>query len=365
MNSVDAMYLCTTPFQIMSAISLVINMNETADIYIDPQFSNAQEYASRLKELRLFRNVVVLSNIGITKRMRNSGKVMRSAIITGLYLWSKSFCGKFLIKDTYYNKMYISNNGFYANILKVYFGKHKIDTEVIYFDDGEGSYDNERVFNESRNNDRLKKLLGIKKEERSLIRFLYFPFLYKALNSDSKDIIKQLPFWDSNKRVEESIIYIFGKAEPISEKYIILDTMPYEWMDAVEAEEYIELIKHICDQAGIDQVCIKKHPRDKASYGEEYKEYSGRSTPFECICLSTNMENKVLITLSSTAVLTPKMLFDQEPYIILLYKLFSLKSANDERRDRLYYNIANNYNKSERVMIPETFEELSDILIKL
>ena len=180
MNSVDAMYLCTTPFQIMSAISLVINMNETADIYIDPQFSNAQEYASRLKELRLFRNVVVLSNIGITKRMRNSGKVMRSAIITGLYLWSKSFCGKFLIKDTYYNKMYISNNGFYANILKVYFGKHKIDTEVIYFDDGEGSYDNEMVFNESRNNDRLKKLLGIKKEERSLIRFLYFPFLYRV-----------------------------------------------------------------------------------------------------------------------------------------------------------------------------------------
>ena len=42
-TTMDACYFCTTPFQILSSLSLVQAMGEAADLYIMPQFAHAEE----------------------------------------------------------------------------------------------------------------------------------------------------------------------------------------------------------------------------------------------------------------------------------------------------------------------------------
>lgn len=43
--------------------------------------------------------------------------------------------------------------------------------------------------------------------------------------------------------------------------------------------------------------------------------------PFECLCMNLDINNGIIVSLESTAATTLKILLDQEPYIILLYKL--------------------------------------------
>lgn len=67
------------------------------------------------------------------------------------------------------------------------------------------------------------------------------------------------------------------------------------------------------------------------------------------------INNKCLITYNSTACFSPKIMFDYEPYIIMVYSLDNTHSRNfDENVNRLL----NIYRDKEKIMIPKTEEEL-------
>ena len=136
-------------------------------------------------------------------------------------------------------------------------------------------------------------------------------------------------------------------------------------MPEEDADSYKKLVIEICSAIGKESICIKKHPRDRSSYGEGYIEYPDRTMPFERILMHSDMKNKTLIALSSTSVFTPKILFNEEPYLVLLYKLFSFKNADGGRRDRLYSEITAIYRDKEKVFIPESREELYSVLNKI
>jgi len=69
-----------------------------------------------------------------------------------------------------------------------------------------------------------------------------------------------------------------------------------------------------------------------------------------------------LFTLLSTATIMPKLLLDQEPRIVLLYHLFKRLEGDDEDRDRFFQLTRETYRDPDRILIPETEEELDEII---
>ena len=61
-----SLYVCTTPFQIMTCISKVLTDKEEADLLVDPQFCDAESIMERLRQEHIFRRVI---NTGESKRL--------------------------------------------------------------------------------------------------------------------------------------------------------------------------------------------------------------------------------------------------------------------------------------------------------
>ena len=78
----------------------------------------------------------------------------------------------------------------------------------------------------------------------------------------------------------------------------------------------------------------------------------------EVLCIHQDFTDKILITFFSTAVFTPKMLYGQEPTIILMYKAFG-STVNINHKDDLCKSIVSTYNDKSKVIVPESLEELT------
>lgn len=83
------------------------------------------------------------------------------------------------------------------------------------------------------------------------------------------------------------------------------------------------------------------HPLLKDLRGEVNLEYvyidsSSNRVPFESLLADIDTENFILITTDSSATLTPKYMFDKEPYVIYLYHLTQNRTDSDIlNRDKL------------------------------
>ena len=115
---------------------------------------------------------------------------------------------------------------------------------------------------------------------------------------------------------------------------------------------------------GKENVLVKRHPRDGSALHPDIHYYPNSSVPIELICANNDMSEKVIVCFSSTAAATPKLLFDQEPYVILLYRL-----VNEERiktQEASYYTACQQlYRQNNRFFIPENEAQFSEALLTI
>ena len=83
----------------------------------------------------------------------------------------------------------------------------------------------------------------------------------------------------------------------------------------------------------------------------------------ELKCDNDINDDKVLIAFCSTAQITPKMLYDKEPYLVFLYRLFDCDWIEDY--DRLVEQVRNSYRNKKKVFLPSTLDELVNTLNNL
>ena len=76
-----------------------------------------------------------------------------------------------------------------------------------------------------------------------------------------------------------------------------------------------------------------------------------------------DVDHKLFVSIHSTACLTPKLLFDDEPYLILFYQLIDdAVTERNERFDRTIRLFIDSYRDREKVMLPRTQEEFEACL---
>lgn len=186
---------------------------------------------------------------------------------------------------------------------------------------------------ESRENIELKKLSFIDKNNKEIVQIFNNVFEYK--NIDSVEVGQKVFYFDQlfpyqsiNKSVIKLVDFISTKLTP-----------PF-------------------------RLNIKLHPRtDENRFGNKVNILQTR-VPFELIVANNEVKDKILISVFSSACLNPKIMFDEEPYVILLYKLIDLSMLRNlnERSFNLVYKVKESYKAKNKFFIPETFEELSEII---
>ena len=362
---IDACFFCTTPFQLITAISLVATKGITADLYIDPRFNNAKEYAQRVNNSHLFRKIIILDDSFFEDFRKIKGRCRRYIEIVKMYFSIDKVVARILCPNTQYLFLYIStSSSFWSRYVMLYFNKKNIATETIFFEDGEGSYDDANMDIAKSIDTMIRKVLFGKKAIYTSCRvLLYSPPIYWKINPNSSYNVEQLPTINSEK-IKKIINYIFNFREKdyISESIIILDTVKEEFFSKEESKKLTDIYKTICKVFGNENVIIKRHPRDKETCLPNIKYYQKFTIPFECLCTQNDFEHKILIAFTSTSVIVPKIIFNEEPIVILLYKLFESGIGHNEKRDMLYSECKMLYKDSERFIVPSTVDELYQVL---
>ncbi|MCP8617527.1 hypothetical protein [Salirhabdus salicampi] len=338
------------------------------DLYINATFSGAKEIKSNLDNLKLFENVFLINYQQCNKEIYNITKKNKGVNRFAKYLIFKKKLS--LIFNSYspikikYDRMVIpylhyelfSVISTFVN--GVYFNNKNVAIDVL--EEGVGSYN--IVDSKSKIQVAIRKTIG----------FLYVPsmkfnyYVYKPeLIKDhkfKKISLKKLNPVEKNEKVIKTYNKIFG----YKEKYSICNEYKFVYLEQdlktfkISKQNVLEIINVISGKCGQENFIVKMHPRSKENIfnGNIFNQFS---VPWELITLNNKLPNNVLISVLSTACLTPKLLFDEEPIVILLYKLFKEDLEFASEQIRLAESVKKTYRQN-KFFIPSDVEELKEIL---
>ena len=172
---------------------------------------------------------------------------------------------------------------------------------------------------------------------------------------------------------------IFGK-EKICDTAGVMERFPVIFlsdpisanMTGSTASEYEQkdnlLMDTVADTVGKENMLIKVHPIDP-NFKKDGMETLYTKLPMEAILLAMNCSNKVFISSMSTAMLTPKLLYASEPFLVFTYKLLEKEMSfylSDPAHRKRYFDFMEGvmalYRDQSRCAVPETLDELQAVL---
>lgn len=358
----EACYFCTSTFQLFPIISLVLSRSEKADLYIDPQFKAAHIYAERIRSLGVFESVIVIRHEEIMQRYFSHRKGFLNHVqIARSYLHVDKIAKEILGTGILYKKIFVSSKAYLPRMVILYhLRQSQTCTTVYHFDDGVGSYYGDGAYKPQRLDYLLRYLLfGEKGVSRVTERFLFSPDVYIAINGrDSLDVHALTRIWESPYGANiVNRIFEGAENEKIKEPIIVLEEPYTDIFSDKAAAKLTALYEDIILSCGVEKSIIKKHPRSIKGDNPKFNYYSNYEIPFEALCMNLSMNDKTLVSYGSTAVATPKLLFDKEPYVIMLYKLLGDNSSVIDTLDAFFSTIKKNYS-TDKFFIPSTEQEL-------
>lgn len=350
-------FIGTVPFTILEAIHFVVSQKvEDADIYIVDCFEDSKKVADRLRNEKIFQNVYFVDNVLLTYPI-TIRKCMN-------IIHNRSSIKKIMNKKAY-DEIYYNNSGWLINsIFYSYAYKNNKRITNHFIEHSFYSY-TQKYDNKNRWIKYLIKLFGMKCLDESKIDYMYFyhPELIQVkINSQ----IIQLEAIDKNQNFIELVNRVFhydSLANEFADKKIII----FEQGKQSYELDTSNFWNHVISKLGKKNIIIKPHPRQKNSSLQNLgceicKNYS---IPWEVILLNNQMDKKILISVLSSASITPKLLFNEEPTSILLYKLIeNYQEIYNKDLSNFLEIVKDSYTSKNKVYIPESFEELKEILNK-
>ena len=345
-------FIVTVPYVLIEVTNFILaNEIADADVYITRTFFDAEAVAERLKDTEVFAHVYIMDNVLLTYPI--TGKKCIEVVKNGKRV-VKDLSGRKYDYAYYCNTGWLINSIFYTGFVKGNkYCKHS------FLDHGYGTYLTEY----SKKPLYLKlfiNLMGYKCMDGSMLEALYMfdPDMLKVPHNGE---LRIMPYIDrNNKKLVNTLNHAFA-FDPENNEFndkdiIILEQGPLK----VEFDKE-SFWTSILNRINHDEAIIKAHPRQNGSTLQQ----SGISIsemfsiPWEMIALNINIEEKTQMTIFSTSCVMPKINFDLEPTVIMLYKLVPVDYTNfmNKQMDDLLLEIQNKYSDKRKFFIPETIEE--------
>lgn len=354
--------VCSSPLQLMNMINLATGTLDGTkiDLYILDHAPQNETYYEALKSSGIFRKVSYLHS----KLMTGGNSPypwLRYLKASSYFLFPGKLLGQ-IDKGARYDRFFLASPDVPSQLLYYTFKKSNPAIELYMFEEGTFAYN----FFEHR----------FGRVKRTFLKLLYHTDLYEdykgayVYHKELLNNVKQLPITTIAPMSKENktLVSFFNRLSgydvsmhpPVENEVIFLD-QPYMF-DAINQQQY-SLYSRIEEKLGA-RLNVKLHPRTQK---HPYRKVLKFQVSSEIMELNESFQDKVLISVFSTACLSPKMMFDEEPIVILLYRLvdLSLMTNINENTFEIAKQIQAMYRDPSRFKIPETLEELDAILTSL
>ena len=296
---------CETPFQLIVALNVAyefLEEEEKIDLYIvKDMFNSTNQFCVHTNHKRINNVFYVrrtLPRRNVITRIKQRLRYRKDRV---LHIYTEADGKKF---PKYRFIISIKYNA----ILK-YMCKHLVKGGKVYFtEEGIGEYlcGNENDIIEEQ---RIHQYVGG--------RYLLLPEL--ALDKKSVALYRN-PYLNVEEEFKEIFKSIFSYENEIK-RYSQLIIFEQPFGKDYQRKEYDSLVDKIYKELNSvfreKDISIKAHPRTEKKHNSTNMIYG--TTPWECIVNDMeDIEERVLITMASTAVITPKVLCNKEPCIIVL-----------------------------------------------
>ena len=363
---VERVFFCDTPFQVFVCLHIQLHNKNDADIFILNSFKNARNVVENIKQCGLFRRAVLVEDDFFVNTKTYNKFTIRIKKI-GMYFKVDSIAKKYLGENIIYKNIYCTCNEIFSRLIRLFYVKRKIPADTFLFDEGLGSYDGH--FERINILDKIARniIFGEKASLQDFKLYLFSPELYYDYENRKESIVKIARIDDIDKSYNEVYRDIFECQLFVKKQKCIFfdairDDVCFENNAEQEMQYYYELIEQ---KLGYKNILMKQHPRAKKNYPHKCEAYGMIDYPIELDYLCVDIEKYVLISFSSSAVFTPKIIFDKEPYVLMLNNLNESLFKYSDEVNKTSARIKELYRDKGRVMLPKNKDELMSCLDKL
>lgn len=357
------LFVCSSNYQLLNAIMIIKKYNIEADLIIIRESIWSECNLDILNQAKIFKEIYrwtdLLENLTDERIKKPSDKIKVQIKKMIIYLGKKKIWNSLPNKDKQYTKVHIAYIDSISLWIYAYF--KRTGANLSLYEDGTYSYgclDIKKTFLRRLSERLLYGMSGIDEYIQMYIKHpekvnigSHSVELLKIENKFNSDIVTKvlLPLYKST----------VGDLASFEKKVIFFD-------QNLELNEVKHTQKHIASEIakvfGKDNILVKLHPSSRdVEYGEGIKTFKGR-LPFELVMAYENMNNKVLISIFSTACISPKLDFDQEPYVIFTYKLYGDKISICSKYLEQIDQLIRCYHSKFKVKIPNNIEEFIQII---
>lgn len=347
-----------TDYQLFNVFKFVYfnceNSKGNTDLFVCESIKNIDLKIEKLLATNLFSNVIKVKNIKYSKNI-----IVRKFNTIKYSIFDKKVFSKFIDgKKVTTNKYQILITPC-ATLMCEIFCNFFIHDEIYYIEDGLGSY-----FGNIQNRTLTKLHRAYLKITGGLENISKLYVNNKEFcKSTVTNFIFQIP-GEIDNNFRESICKIF-MYNNIDNKYspndIVYLQQPLQDFGVKFVKKEIDILKRIYNFAD-NKIIIREHPRSNVDDSISYIRKDKQSAMWEIVLLNNITDSNFLIGMFSTAQMTPKILYNKEPYIIFLFNIFPLKQKVIIEEEKMFNDLKNIYKAKEKVVAPKTVYELEKIL---
>jgi len=318
------LFICSTVYQLIVAIQIRITIfkKKEVDVIVTNEIHEAQQLCQRLNSLRIFDNVFCIEGKNTSL---DSGK---SIYLKNMYIkkLQKSIIGKKveILEKGRYNEIFFANIGGLNLRLATFLSSHNIQAKMNLYEEGISSYSRifgdifERLYMPGRGIIKSYLTYGVLKKVTS---FYYFEPQVMVWECKG-EIVKIPPISSDIQNLKKILNYIFcyeQLRDSYSEKVIFFEESYIADGDYVDDMGIIKMLETIYQK---EDIFVKTHPRNSTNrfQNEGYKTNKDSIMPWEVIALNLDMRDKILVSISSTALVNSFLLLNTDAKLIFAYQ---------------------------------------------
>ena len=345
-------YIASVPLHLLEAAQMIKQCHiQDCDLYYVPTSNHVGDLLEAVKRAGLFRTVTMLPNINIEYPIT----VQQCAKIS-----ANRFKVRKILKDKHYDTVYYNTDGWLLNSI-IYSSLPNRRSKNIFVENGVlpyiVPYDGKEWYLRLYIHCNLMPCMDGRYIDE---RYLFAPSLVSVPQRGEIRQIEKIDRTDPVLKRQINTIFGYDPREDAfsGKKIIIMEQGPRR-----EPIDMYGLWEKVGRYIRKEDAIVKSHPRQKESALKKlgYAMYERYEIPWEVLTFNQDMNDKTLFTIFSTSCVNPKLMFDAEPRVILLYKLIGMDySFFGEGMIRFVQGVRELYRDKDKFFVPESWEALED-----
>lgn len=360
-DSKKFLFICETPLQVLNACRFVLSDVEgsahQSDICIFHLFRSAAEISDRLKSLTVFNRVIEIAAFPAYRGFHGKISTLYRMLMPKhtLKKYAKTEQDNIFLKETY-SHIVLCHTTPTARAVRQCFPK----AEFLLMEDGTGSYVGNIL------EDQKSGMLRTVERVFPAMEKLFLPKAQFLSNKDMYIGEMEAPVFQLSLLSEEETvqtldaIFAYEKNTFYKEADAVFLSQPLEYLGSM-ADQTDEAVQNLMQSVFTEKAVMRVHPRHVGVHSLLPKDEWGNLWEIEC--MRQIASRHILVAYYSTAQFMPKILKNEEPVLVFLYKIYREKQDSvSDRFEKFIEEFRKSYANPERIVTPENLQELADIL---